>query len=186
MLQLQQLAQQAALESLCHCSLVLFCADVSKTDWQEDLAAFKQLTNQAVVLIATKSDRLQAHELGHQQSALAALFGRSPLLISSQTGHNLTSLIDQLEHALQHIHAPGLANSQRPDLENTPFLTLRHRQALTEALDSIDAAVHELELAHDEVAAMMIRAAFQALGDIEQHIDDEVLDRIFSQFCIGK
>jgi tRNA U34 5-carboxymethylaminomethyl modifying GTPase MnmE/TrmE len=34
---------------------------------------------------------------------------------------------------------------------------------------------------------MMLRAAYQSISDIEQQgIDDEILDRIFSRFCIGK
>jgi tRNA U34 5-carboxymethylaminomethyl modifying GTPase MnmE/TrmE len=34
---------------------------------------------------------------------------------------------------------------------------------------------------------MMLRTAYNQLSDIEQHnIDEQVLDRIFSRFCIGK
>jgi tRNA U34 5-carboxymethylaminomethyl modifying GTPase MnmE/TrmE len=33
----------------------------------------------------------------------------------------------------------------------------------------------------------MLRTACQSLSQIEQqHIDEQVLDRIFSRFCIGK
>jgi len=34
---------------------------------------------------------------------------------------------------------------------------------------------------------MMLRAACQGLSDVgQEHLDEQVLDRIFSQFCIGK
>jgi len=34
---------------------------------------------------------------------------------------------------------------------------------------------------------MMLRAAYQGICDIEQqHIDEQILERIFSRFCIGK
>jgi tRNA U34 5-carboxymethylaminomethyl modifying GTPase MnmE/TrmE len=34
---------------------------------------------------------------------------------------------------------------------------------------------------------MMLRTAHKSLGDIEQqNLDEQVLDRIFSRFCIGK
>ena len=183
---LQDLAQAAALESLSHCSLVLFCVDISKTDWQEDLCAFTQLGNPAVILIATQQDKLRDEALDQREEKLTALFAKPPLSVSSQTGHNLTALTSRLEQELQRVHAAGSSPLQGPGVENTPFLTLRHRQSLTEAIDSIDAAIQELELNQGEIAAMMIRAACQALGDIEQHIDEAVLDRIFSQFCIGK
>jgi len=34
---------------------------------------------------------------------------------------------------------------------------------------------------------MLLRAAFQSLSNLErEHIDEKILDNIFSQFCIGK
>jgi len=183
---LQQLAQEAALESLRHCALVLFCVDISRSNWQQDLAAFRQLPKQSVMLLATKSDGVEDQETAQRQTSLSRRFGQPPLLISSRTGHNLSVLTDKLERILQQLSHPGQRSLQGPDLQDTPFLTLRHRQALTEAIDNIAAAMHELSLGHEEVATMMMRAAVQALGDIEQHIDDKVLDRIFAQFCIGK
>ena len=69
-------------------------------------------------------------------------------------------------------------------------MTIRHRRAVTEAIENINEAINEIEAGNDEVAAMMIRAAYQGICDIQQprHIgvDDEILERIFSRFCIGK
>jgi len=51
-------------------------------------------------------------------------------------------------------------------------------------------SVGELNGRHDEVAAMMLRAAYQAVSDIKQpgaaHIEEQILGQIFSRFCIGK
>jgi tRNA U34 5-carboxymethylaminomethyl modifying GTPase MnmE/TrmE len=34
---------------------------------------------------------------------------------------------------------------------------------------------------------MLLRVAYQNISDIEQqHVDEEILERIFSRFCIGK
>ena len=66
-------------------------------------------------------------------------------------------------------------------------LTARHRQAVTEAIESVRQAIAEVNRGNEEVAVMMIRAACQAISQIEQQsIDEQVLDRIFSRFCIGK
>lgn len=183
---LQQLAQEAALESLGHCSLVLFCVDISQADRQEALHAFQQFRHQPLIFLATKCDELEPHGLCRHETDLARRFGRTPLLISARTGANLNLVLSQVEWALQQLRRPTACSSGVSDLQSTPFLTLRHKQSLTDALDHITTAIQELGLGQAEVAAMMIRAAFQALGDIEQHIDEEVLDRIFAQFCIGK
>ncbi|MHC4657314.1 MAG: hypothetical protein ACYS91_20185 [Planctomycetota bacterium] len=51
-------------------------------------------------------------------------------------------------------------------------------------------ATNELKGGNDEVAAMMLRAAYRGLCDIEQpatwRADEQILERIFSRFCIGK
>jgi tRNA modification GTPase len=66
-------------------------------------------------------------------------------------------------------------------------LTARHRQAVTEAIESVRQSVAEVRRGNEEVAVMMIRSACQAISQIEQQsLDEQVLDRIFSRFCIGK
>lgn len=62
---------------------------------------------------------------------------------------------------------------------------LRHRQLLEEcaaALARYEGAWREVELAAEE-----LRCAARALGRLTGAIDtEEVLDSIFSEFCIGK
>ena len=66
-------------------------------------------------------------------------------------------------------------------------LTERHKQAVIGAIENIAEAIKELKDDNDEVAAMMLRAAIQPLSGIEhEHIDEQLLDRIFTRFCIGK
>jgi tRNA U34 5-carboxymethylaminomethyl modifying GTPase MnmE/TrmE len=69
-------------------------------------------------------------------------------------------------------------------------LTARHRQALAEAIQNIGEAVDELKSGDDEVAAMLLRAACQCICDIHQpvsgRLDEQILQQIFSRFCIGK
>ncbi len=70
---------------------------------------------------------------------------------------------------------------------DTVALTARHKQAVTEAIENVHQAVTEVKRGNEEVAVVMIRAACQAISEIEQQpIDEQVLDRIFSRFCIGK
>ncbi len=70
---------------------------------------------------------------------------------------------------------------------STVALTARHRQAVTEAIEQIAQAIAEVNRGNEEVAVLMIRDACQALSQIEQQsLDEQVLDRIFSRFCIGK
>ena len=66
-----------------------------------------------------------------------------------------------------------------------PSCRLRHRQLIEECIEALlrfESVWEEPELAAEE-----LRAAAHALGKVTGGIDTEdVLDAIFSEFCIGK
>ena len=62
----------------------------------------------------------------------------------------------------------------------------RHRGRLVEARDHLGRAVEMLD-AEVELAAEDVRLAARSLGRIAGRVDaEDVLDRVFSSFCIGK
>ena len=72
-----------------------------------------------------------------------------------------------------------------------PVITrLRHRVALEECQVSLDRALHQLRARGDvatETAAADLRDAADQLGAVIGIVtSDDVLDEIFSHFCIGK
>jgi tRNA U34 5-carboxymethylaminomethyl modifying GTPase MnmE/TrmE len=112
-------------------------------------------------------------------NGLAAAFGVGFQSVSASTGAGLAALLHAIEAGVY--STPCAADA------NAVTLTARHGQVVTEALDNVRQAVAEAGSGHDEVAAMMIRAACQTISGIEQeHLDEQVLDRIFSRFCVGK
>lgn len=85
----------------------------------------------------------------------------------------------------------ALASKVRDVLEGAsePLVTrARHRQALHEAREAIALAQASLQADEAlELVAEHMRLAARAVGRITGHIDvEELLDHIFSQFCIGK
>ena len=71
--------------------------------------------------------------------------------------------------------------------DGAAVLTARHHRAVTEATDNIDKAIKQLKDSNDEIAAMMLRAAYQAISGIQaEAVDEQILERIFHRFCIGK
>jgi len=74
-----------------------------------------------------------------------------------------------------------------PDLDGV-LLHERHRQAMARASEELDAARPHLSPGGDSVlAAHHVRHALQALDELLGAVDvEEVLDRVFSRFCVGK
>ena len=170
---------------------MLFCVDVAKSDWEEDHAVRALVRSEAVIHLATKSDLLAPDALTDRVAALSGTFGPEFLPVSSETGAGLAELKDRIRSALldrrSSSHEGGLPPADAIAGGHALALTVRHRQAVTDALESVAGAARQIEQGSEEVAVMMLRTACQAVADIEQeHIDEQVLDRIFSHFCIGK
>ena len=104
--------------------------------------------------------------------------GRAALRVSCLTGEGLDELVDLL----------GRRAAARMDPGDVPLLTrARHRAALEsacEALDRIGGLPADTELA---LLAEDLRLAVRAIGRITGRVGvEDILDRIFAEFCIGK
>jgi tRNA modification GTPase len=176
---LDELAQQAAIEALRNATVVVFCVDIAKQDWSEDFAVWELITTKQSIPIATKCDLLTKESLDEKITQLNSLFGLNFLPISAHTGLNLDNLTSQV--------AGSVIVATSGHCKEGIALTTRHRQAITTAIADLEKAVDELKSDNDEVAAMMLRSACSRLNQIDRHnLDEQVLDRIFSRFCIGK
>jgi tRNA modification GTPase len=191
---LDELAQRAAIEALQRCSAVLFCVDSAKADWTEDLAIRTLIRPKKSIYVATKADLSIQENLHANMERMAATFGTGFLPVSAKTGQGLESLARAIEDAVRSVPARAYSSEKitprgvtTNEEAGAPALTARHRQAITEAIENVRQATVEVGQGREEVAVMMIRTACEAISGIErQHLDEQVLDRIFSRFCVGK
>ncbi len=184
---LDELAQQAAVESLQNSSVVVFCVDASKKDWSEDITIRKLIEPKTLIPVATKCDLLCEEMLANRIAGLNKLFNVEFLPTSAETGIGLEQLRKTIDKKLIEPALGSGSEGQVAEQASGVALTARHRQAVTEAIESIEESVSELKAGNNEVTAMMLRAAYEGLSSIaQQHVDEEILERIFSRFCIGK
>jgi tRNA modification GTPase len=159
----EQLGIQVSRKYLGAADLVLFCRDSEDDDFPVDRAP--------VVEVVTKQD------LADRPTA------RPPdrLSVSVVTGAGLDTLRRRLaEVAFGHLLALG-------DVE--PVVTrARHRAALERAATELDGFWAAREAGVDAAAAAThLRAAVTALDDLIGIVTpDDVLDRVFGTFCVGK
>ncbi|MEE2760673.1 MAG: tRNA uridine-5-carboxymethylaminomethyl(34) synthesis GTPase MnmE [Pseudomonadota bacterium] len=121
-------------------------------------------------VVVNKSD------LSPDLQAASSVPGEAELLaLSTKTGAGIDTLLARLCNRVEELCAGG----------GGPALTrVRHRLALEECREALQ-RFRETELV--ELAAEDLRLAARALGRITGRVDvEDILDRIFSEFCIGK
>jgi tRNA modification GTPase len=118
---------------------------------------------------------LSADLLVANKSDLGAPAPSGALRVSALTGEGMDALRDRLAGL-----ARALTQAQGPP----PLTRARHRAALGEAVARLEGA---MEAAWPELRAEDLRLAMRALGRVTGEIGvEDILDAIFSQFCIGK
>ena len=100
--------------------------------------------------------------------------------VSAANGHGLETLTSEIARRLQ--------SASQHSGEWLATTAARCRESLRQAETSLSDAVAALDAnAGDELIAVDLRAGLEALGMICGSVyTDDVLDRIFSRFCIGK
>jgi len=133
-----------------------------------------RLSPSSTVVALNKTDLLRGLPVAVPPAGLRAV------ALSALTGAGAPELAAELIR-----RADGLAPG---DDEDSVAINARHAHALAEAGDCLRQAIGKLDTgAPSELLASDLRGALNAMGEILGKIDNEqVLDRLFATFCIGK
>jgi len=151
--------------------LVIFVADATRPETWDSSTHFEDL--HCDIHIMNKTDKIDMqHQVGKQKQ-----IDFLPISIKKEQG--LTQLINVMSEKLGDV---DLAD------EGSMVTSARHRTALQESLIAIEAGLDMLGHEHMiDLTAMEWRGAWSSLGSILGIGDVEfILDRVFSEFCIGK
>lgn len=171
----EQEGVRRALDKVSEADLVLLLVDGS-TPLPADLPMLiASLGVVPYLLVATKGDLPQIVDLSSVRGAVAAC------AVSARTGTGISELSHLVyEHF---VHAALLSSDDAAVISN-----VRHRDVLNRALLALQAFKRNLQSGFPpELLALDVRSALSALGEITgETTTDDLLDRIFSSFCIGK
>jgi len=176
----EQLGVGVAREYIERAMIVLACAD-TPDDLRATAAAIRATTSAPLILVVTKAD------LGGFDPATvgsdATIAGPAGVVVTSaETGAGLGTLIDLVSDVLD--RTAGEVNGDTPILSRA-----RHRHIVGAALDEVRAFQRALDerSVPISVAAVHLRAAVLGLEDLIGRVDvEQILDEVFSRFCVGK
>ena len=166
------------MNALAQAELVTAVFDGAEPPSDEDGQLVRLLSESRVPVLYVVNKADVAHP--EVEAALARLLPEKPLSVSARTGDGMEALVDRIA---------AVAVGNRQESESALVLTNeRHRMQVAEA----EARLAEAEMAcrdgmtHD-VVAFLAREAWVSLGAVlGEGATDELIDSIFSRFCLGK
>lgn len=162
-----------SMEALADADLVLVVLDSSQPIAAEDRDLLSRLESRPAILVENKVDIFSSQEpVSNSQLP--------KVRTSAITGQGISELRSEI---LQHIRSDSGHNTE------TGFLTnLRHQNLVKDSLSAINAAVNAVS--HKVPHEMLLLDLYSALRPLDEitgsTTTDDILNLIFSSFCIGK
>ena len=174
--QVERMGIEVARRYLAGADVVIFCAEAGRALSEEEIGFLGELDAAAVFLVRTKSDLAGGRPAGSAMEPTAP-----QVVVSSHTAEGLGELRERL---VETVFSGALAR----DAEAPLITRERHARDLRRARAELDAFLQaRASGTAPEVAATHLRAAAAALEEMLGVIaPDDLLARVFSEFCIGK
>jgi tRNA modification GTPase len=173
----EKIGIQKTRECIGDADLVVFMVDATAAPDEDDRRIFKQVKHKNILIVRNKMDLLSRDK----KIRLPEDWDGYPVVIISVTRQ---AGIEKLEESIRHavLQGDGVLG------ENPLVPNLRQKQLIEQALSATLRLIGSLEEGNPlEIAAIDAKEAIEALGQIiGESIDEAVIDRIFSRFCIGK
>ncbi len=154
--------------------VVLYVADTTRSYdlWKENLQEIKKMSgSKFFILVSNKIDS--------ENSVIPETPGITSISVSAKTGSGIIQLQQMLS---QHYNAMQTEN-------DVVVSNMRHYNALVKAQDAIHRVINDMESGlSTELVAFDLRETIEHISDIigGEITSEEVLENIFSRFCIGK
>ena len=161
-------------------SLIVF--DVSEPLTEEDIEIMRMAGKKKAILVANKIDKVGdgKEKEKEEEKAKGKLKGAPLIETSALYGDGIALLEDTV---LKIVSAEKILASDGPIITNA-----RHKESLLQAGEALSRAGESAKKGMEaDFIAIDIKGAAVCLGEVTgEEASEEVIDRIFSEFCVGK
>ncbi|MDO5301412.1 MAG: tRNA uridine-5-carboxymethylaminomethyl(34) synthesis GTPase MnmE [Tissierellia bacterium] len=173
----EQAGIERSLKELKESDLILAVFDGSRPLEEEDRQILDMLGDKIAIALINKADLPQKWTM----EELVDYIPRERIFSTNFTGPD--SLQD-LQDLVKELFLGGVL----PEKMSPRITNLRQKQLLDEALDSLLAFIQGMEAGvYLDLLEVHLQDAYEKLGSITgMHVEDELMDHVFSAFCIGK
>ncbi len=172
----EKIGVERSIQSIDDADLVIVVLDASEKLTQEDIEVLNTTSNKNRIILINKTDISScdfAHKLeGHKNSPI--------IEISAKTLKG----IDELSKCIKNIYKLDKLTQG----DGAIITNMRHIGALCEAYEALKRAVDALKDGMpQDIASIDMNMAMDALGEITgETVSDDIVSKIFHNFCVGK
>ena len=161
--------------------LIMFVTDSSKDPDAEDDKIISMLDNKKVICLLNKSDLPQEMTIQEIKSHFEGMESKPEFLrISAKNGDGKDELINEIKNLFFNGEITFNDEVMVSNLRQKTELD-KAKEALSKVLESIENSMPEDFLSID------LMSAYASLGEIiGEEVSDDLVDKIFSEFCMGK
>ncbi|MDF4063947.1 tRNA uridine-5-carboxymethylaminomethyl(34) synthesis GTPase MnmE [Staphylococcus aureus] len=173
----EKIGVERSRKALSQADLILFVLNNNEALTQEDYTLYEVVKNEDVIVIVNKMDLEQNIDINEVKD----MIGNTPLI---QTSMLKQEGIDELEIQIRDLFFGGeVQNQDMTYVSNSRHISLL-KQARQTIQDAIDAAESGVPM---DMVQMDLTRTWEILGEIiGETASDELIDQLFSQFCLGK
>ncbi|MCQ1445348.1 tRNA uridine-5-carboxymethylaminomethyl(34) synthesis GTPase MnmE [Staphylococcus aureus] len=173
----EKIGVERSRKALSQADLILFVLNNNEALTQEDYTLYEVVKNEDVIVIVNKMDLEQNIDINEVKD----MIGDTPLI---QTSMLKQEGIDELEIQIRDLFFGGeVQNQDMTYVSNSRHISLL-KQARQTIQDAIDAAESGVPM---DMVQIDLTRTWGILGEIiGETASDELIDQLFSQFCLGK
>ncbi|HHB5200661.1 TPA: tRNA uridine-5-carboxymethylaminomethyl(34) synthesis GTPase MnmE [Staphylococcus aureus] len=173
----EKIGVERSRKALSQADLILFVLNNNEALTQEDYTLYEVVKNEDVIVIVNKMDLEQNIDINEVKD----MIGDTPLI---QTSMLKQEGIDELEIQIRDLFFGGeVQNQDMTYVSNSRHISLL-KQARQTIQDAIDAAESGVPM---DMVQIDLTRTWELLGEIiGETASDELIDQLFSQFCLGK
>lgn len=164
-------------EAIEKADIIIFLLDVESGITTEDLDIYNRLDKEKTIVLINKED-LERNNISERE--IEEYFNNVKIIRASVKEEQ--GIID-LEETIEYMALNGQINSDGLEV----MINIRQKNALLKSLEHVENAIATLNEVPLDCLGVDIWGALEALGEINgKSLKDEVIDKIFHDFCIGK
>ena len=175
----EKIGVERAMQYAKEADLILYVVDSSRPLDENDRQIIEMIRDQKVIVLLNKSDLEAAVSETDLQEAFG---GREVSMIRTSAKKNAG--IEEFEQLLEQMFFHGEIRSE----DEVVITSMRHKEALCEAYDSLKMVQKSLEDdMPEDFYSIDLMSAYASLGRIiGEEVGDDLVNEIFSKFCMGK